>query len=598
MDFGAILFLDSRFGKDMNGMRGVSKWVSEEVVYGEDVGWGGVLKRLGDFYGSIKQNEELMKVAPMGGKKYEEGGFDEDIRKERRGRARVFDSGAFVDLADSAVTAVVPASGAMGGYFADATFKSKQSSVEELEGIGKAAKGALLDGKKKALKTEGLKGLFKGKGMGFTKKAKKVELKMDEGERELENEIPGLPSPPPVSSVTAATNPYLAKAISKKRGLMNSKLHKDIETKKGEVRRKKKEVHEGLKKVRMALGWLWGWLGRLFFGIASCSQMSTSSLRSSQPLAQGMGWAGGQTTLVESKPSHLTSHPTEASKGTESNADAVAKQNNVRQFGKLLSSVASNVEVDVVKGLLAAVKSKRSEGERGQIPPICKDIVDIFIKYNHSVGRDLVVKLQAIVPKDVKGVVMEEWRKGLVRRGHGEMKKGIEERRRGLHSGLEEVVVVDDGGGSKLRPEPNNPLQVVFGSEKEQDDYRNKLETLGRGREIRLEKEKESRRLIEAHRLSSKSNSTTTTTTTKPTVQSGGGIRPSKRVKLLSAANPAISSFMTSLQPNSPTRQKVPTSVECNICMQTPNDPHIAACKHVACKDCWDKWIKVQKGER
>ena len=74
-----------------------------------------------------------------------------------------------------------------------------------------------------------------------------------------------------ISDVTAATNPYLAKAISKNRGLMNSKLHKDIETKKGEDRRKKREDHEGLKKA----------------------------------LKQGMGWAGGKTTLVESKPSQV-----------------------------------------------------------------------------------------------------------------------------------------------------------------------------------------------------------------------------------------------------------------------------------------------------
>ena len=562
MDFGAILFLDSRFGKGMNGMRGVSKWVSEEVVYGEDVGWGGVLKMLGEFYGSIKRNEELMKVAPMGGKKYEEGGFDEDRRKERRGRAQVVDSRAYVNLTDSAVTAVVPASGAMGGYFADATFKTKQSSVEELEGIGLAAKEGLLGGKKEALKTEGLKGIFKSKGMGFTKVKKKLELKLDEGGRELENESPGLTSPPPISDVTAATNPYLAKAISKNRGLMNSKLHKDIETKKGEVRRKKREDHEGLKKA----------------------------------LTQGMGWAGGKTTLVESKPSHLTSHSTLASSdNTESNADAVARQNNVRHFGKLLSSVASSEELNVVRGLLAAVKSKRSEGERGQIPPICKDIVDIFIKYNASVGRDLVIKLQAILPRDVKGIVMEEWRKGLVRRGQGEMRKGIEDRKKGIYDGLEEVVVVDDQGGGK--PTPNNPLQVDFSSEKEQDNYRNKLETIGRGREIRLEKEKESRRVVEAHRLTSKLKSTLTKTASS-TVQPGGGVRPSKRVKLLSAANPAISSFMSSLQPNSPTRQAVPVSVQCNICLQTPKDPHIAECKHVACKDCWTKWFNVQKEER
>ena len=300
--------------------------------------------------------------------------------------------------------------------------------------------------------------------------------------------------------------------------------------------------------------------------------------------------------------SRRSSNPSIAAPTSESTTDRASRQKHIGQFGKLLASVASSEEMNIVKGLLGAMKVKRGEGERKQIPPICKDIVDMFLKYNPSVGRELVGKLQAIVPGDVKGVVMEEWRKGLVRKAQGEMEKGIEDRKKGIYEEEEKVIVVEDS----MRAKPPQPkTHVDFSNPGEQDVYMDKIAALGKGQEIRMAKEKEARRIIDAHKKSSKSKSnpfSTSKSTSAPAVcaTSKPSIRPSKRMKLLSAANPSISSFMSSLKPNSPAKQVVPSSVECNICRETPTDPHISACKHVACKGCWDKWIKVQsqKGER
>ena len=564
-DYGAILFLDDRFGKSGVALNGLSKWVKKEVIHGEDHGgFGSIMVKLAQFFSRIKTDEALMAIAPMGGKKYEEGGFDEATRRERRIKGSAPGGSQQKDYAKGKVVRVKSSDGD-GGYLGGVSFDAGD------EAEGNIAIESLRASRKEPEKVGSLKEAYfriGGGGSGFSERAAVKKSSSAEANAakhraaaekaavsakgiDARNEYSSLPAPP---KSAARPNPYAQKASEKMKKIMSGILNASSADARKNVEKRKKAR-----------------LGNLLRG-----ELVNREKSKAPPFPPR---APSRSAAAKPKPTQ---------------ADAA-------KFQDSLKKNLSSDDFNVIRGLIASVKTNKVSIENSAlVRGAFRDMISVFLKRGVHVGRIMFSGLLSMYRHEemTQRTIYSVWEEAVKKLAEKEQLQDLKLRKSATK--MEEVSLpkssihnykISKTGTKRVSSAEEPAPPQDFSTPQQRDEAIAKFSAFTKAQEIMKNRKEEAMKKVREHEKFAKLREKSAVALARPigAPSAPSTMRPTKRAKSLAAANSSISTFLESR--TAKTSSYVPKDAVCNICKSTAVNPHMGRCKHICCLNCWEKWF-------